>query len=130
MYDKHAFGARRYRLFDLLLVDLIGIEPGFDQYGSQAVFRNGQDGGDVGIGRNDDLVTRSHYPHFDVGTENPYQRIQSVGTAHRIARSDIPCIILLEMLVLYSLQVPSRIDDSVDSCVDFVGIFCRDSLQI
>ena len=106
-------GTGRDGLLDQRVVDLIGSQVGLDRYGNQAVLGDGEDRGDIGVGRNDHFVARSHDAQFHIGTENPDQRVESVGNAHGMPGPDVAGIVGFEPRILLPLQVPARAYDAV-----------------
>ena len=121
--DEHN-GSRAWcdGLLDDGIVDLKSVDAWLNENGAKTVLCDGKDGGDVGVGRNDDFVARLHDTQFDVGTENPYQRIQAVGTAYGVFGADKPCIIRFEAFVFLALQVPTAVYHTGDSRVDLVTV--------
>ena len=89
MNDHHGPGSRGDSLFYQAFVDLKGFRIGLHEYRLEAVFGDREDARDIGVGWYDDLITLFHHPHVDIGTENQCQRIQAVGTADTVARTDI-----------------------------------------
>ena len=91
------------------IVDLEGIDIGLYEDGLQATVGDGEDGGDVGVGGHDDLVTLLHDTHLDVGTEDEFQRIKAVAAADAVAGSDIVGIVLLKLPCSLATQVPAAL---------------------
>ena len=106
--DYHdSAGTGRDGLLDERIIDLQGIYGGFDKYRSKAIFSNGKDGGDIGVGRHDDLVALLHHAHLLVGSQNQRQRIESVGTTHTMFSTYICRIVLFEPTGGLAFQIPA-----------------------
>ena len=110
-------------LLDAVVVNFERVEARLYEHRLQAVFRDGENRGNIGVGRHDDFIAWLHHAHFDVGTINPDERVKAVGATHTMLRADVLGIMLLESLVFFTLKVPARIDDATHRLVNLVGIF-------
>ena len=91
------------------VVDLEGVDVGLYEDGLQATVGDGEDGGDVGVGWHDDLVTLLHDTHLDAGTEDEFQRIKAVAAADAVAGANILGVVLLKLSCSLATQVPAAL---------------------
>ena len=130
VHRHHALGPRRDGLFHLINIQLKMFPCWLYQHGHQLVVGNGQDGGDIGVGRHDDLVAILHHAQFLIAAQDQLQGIQPISHRHAMLRADILGVVVLEGLVLMSLQEPSRLDHSPCSGLILLGMLHRDGLKI
>ena len=70
MHQQHGLGALRDAVGYQPVVYLQCPDVGFHQHGLQSALRDGQDAGDVGVGRNDDFVALVQKARLLIGPEN------------------------------------------------------------
>ena len=128
MHDTYRFRPRCYSRFDQRIINLQRLASRFDQHRLQTILRDAQDRRDIRVGRNDDFVPRLHYAQLDVRTEDPYQRIQSIGTADGKITADVLGIMAFKLFILFALQIPSAVDHSSCCLTDLVSVHGRDIL--
>jgi hypothetical protein len=78
-----------------------------DRY--KSIFRNRQDGSDVGIGRDDDLIPLTHHTHLFVRSKDKDKRIQTVGYTYGVFGSAILGELFLKSFTLTALDIPTAI---------------------
>ncbi len=126
MYYGDGLGAWRDGLLYAVVVNLQRMGLRFHQDRLQPVLGDGEDGGNIGVGRYNDLIAWLHNPHFNVCTEYPDECIEAVGASHTIACPDEIGIMLLKALVLFTLQVPAAVDHAGHGLVYFSTVQKRD----
>ena len=120
MDNADGFGTSGNRCLNEVIINLQSIQLRLHQHGLQTVLRDGENGSDVGVGRNNHLVARLHHAQLDVGTENPNQRVQAVGATYAVLGTDKASIVGFEAFVLLALEIPATVHHAGDSCIDFV----------
>jgi hypothetical protein len=106
------------------VVNLKGVDIGLYEDGREAILRNGEDGGDIGIGRYDDFVALVEDAHLQIGAEDEGEGIEAIATAYAMARADILGIVLLKAAGSLALEVPPTLQHLVGSMlVGFVDGF-------
>ena len=85
------------------------------QHGAQAGPPDGQYGGYVGIGRDDNFVAFLHLPHYPIGQEDEGERIKTVAYAHAVVRAAEAGKVLLEAFGRLAAQVPARVQHALHS---------------
>ena len=130
VHDHDGAGAGGDGRFDARGVDLIGGYVGLHEDGHEAVFGDGEYGGDIGVGGDDDFVAWLHDAHFHIGAEYPDECVEAVGAAYGIACADVVGVVFFKLFVFFALQVPAGIDYSADCLTDFVAVARGDFLKI
>ena len=130
VHDHDGAGAGRDGRLDARRVDLIGGYVGLYEDGHEAVLRDGEDGGDVGVGGDDDFVAGLHDSHFHIGSEYPDECVESVGAAYGIAGADVIGVVFFKLFVLFALQIPAGVDHAAYCLADFVAVARGDFLKI
>ena len=98
-----------YILLYQVVIYLQSIKLWFYQYRNKTIFCNRKDGCDIGIRRDNDLITRLHHTHLYICSEDPDERIQAVCTTNTILSTYKISIVLFKLFVLLPLQVPTTI---------------------
>ena len=75
--------------FDESVVNFQRPDVGFHKYGGEVVLGNGEDGGDVGVGRHYDFVAVFQLTQFLVGSNDEAERIQPVAARYAVSCSDV-----------------------------------------
>ena len=120
MNDHHGPGSSGNGLFYQPFVNLKGIGIRLHEYRLEAVFGDREDARDIGVGRHDDLIALFHHTHIDIGAENQCQRIQTVGAADTVARTNIVGIVLFKAPRSLSTQIPPTVEHTADSVANLV----------
>src|SRR5574344_170246 len=107
VHQQKCTGAGGDVRFDEACVNLQRIVFWFYEDGFQTIAGDGKDGGDKGIGGNEDFIPFCHHAHLDISTENQRQRIQSVACSYTMVGTYIFCIIGFETLGLFAQQIPA-----------------------
>ena len=129
MDNHHGTGARSDGLLYQGIIYLQGVEAGLHQHRLQTVLGDRKDGGDVGVGRHDDLVTLLQHIIIYVRTEEKCEGIEAVGYADTVLRADELCIFSLETLRSLATQIPAGVNDATRGFVNLVGMHRGDALQ-
>ena len=130
MNGKHrpsALGEERLHAFD---IDEIVAQGGFAKNGLEACLTDGKDGGNEGVGRDDDLVAVGPAKQHFVGAEDECERIKSVAYENAMASAAVFGELLLEESVLFALKIPTAAqyffdglrDLRLETIVDFLEI--------
>ena len=112
------------------IVDLQGFPRRLYENRLQAALGDGEDGGDICVGRHDDFITALHDSHLHVGSEYQGERIEPIATADAIAGADILGIMLLEPPRGLAFQIPAAIENPTDGASDFLVIQTVDGFQV
>ena len=94
--NHHSLSALCDSLLDEAVVNLQRVKARLYEHGLQMALGDGEDGGNEGVGRHNDLVALMQLSHLDVGTQDEPQRIQAVGAADAMGGADVVGIVLLE----------------------------------
>src|SRR3712207_308862 len=89
MYQEKGFAAWCDGPLHEEIVNLKRRIIGFYQYGFQPVFGDGEDGSDVGVGRNEDFVAVFQLSHFLISPEDEGQSVEPVAASHAMTASDV-----------------------------------------
>jgi hypothetical protein len=120
----HSSGTLGDSLLDETVVNLKSIDIRFYENRSETILCNGEDAGDIGIGRYDDFVTLLHKSHFLISTEDERECIKSIATTYAMTCTDILGIVLFEATGSLTLEVPPTLQHLVGSMlVGFVDGF-------
>ena len=107
MDDHDGSRTRGDGLFDKGIVNLERIKRRLDEHGLEAVLRDGEDAGDIGIGGHDDLVALLHHTQLNITTKNQRQSIETIATANAILSTDIICVMGLELTRGLAFEIPA-----------------------
>jgi hypothetical protein len=111
-------------LLDETVVNLKSIDIRFYENRSETILCNGEDAGDIGIGRYDDFVTLLHKSHFLISTEDERECIKSIATTYTMTCADILGIVLLKTAGSLAFEVPPTLQHFVGNMlVGFVDGF-------
>lgn len=94
----------------------------FHQHCLQPIFRDGEYGRNVRIGRDNDFVPGPHDSQFDVGAINPDQGVKAVPASDAVPSSDIIGIMPFELFVLLALEIPAAFHDPTGRFPDFFSV--------
>ena len=117
-----------HTLYDILIY-LKSLPLRLHQYGFQSVFSNGKDRCDIGIGRNQDFITRFHNPHLHIGMQYEPQGIKSVCARHTVTRAYVIGILPFKSAHLITQQIPAAVNGIKHRAVYLIGISFRDFLK-
>lgn len=118
MHEQHRLDVGRDGLGGAARVDLHRGRVGFDEHGAQPAFGDGEDGGDISVGRHEHAVAAPEAARLDEGAEDEDQRVESVGASHGVWRADICGELALEGGEFLTLQIPSRGDRAAHGLVN------------
>lgn len=112
------------------IIDLQGIQTGLDKDGNEAILSDGEDGGNVGIGRDNDFIARLQTAKLHAGTEHEDQSIEATGAADTKAGANILRISGLEIMTFLAQQIPAALNNPGGGLLDLFGITGIDSLKV
>ena len=92
----------------------------------QPVFGNGQDAGNVGIGRDDDLITFLQPAQLLPGPQGQRQCIQTVGNANAMLCAAIVGKFPFKGLNLLALNIPARVNHTGGRFNQFITVLLID----
>ena len=127
--NGNSSGSRRNQRFDPVVINFQRMGIRLTKNRNQVVFRNSKDSGDIGIGRNDDLVAIFHDTELLISTEYPDKGIQAVSTADTEVCSYELGIVLLKPLILTPLKIPTTIYHTSNGFIDFLIMKRRNIVQ-
>ena len=110
VYEQQRAGARCDVSLQLVLVNLERVGTRLHEHRPQSVLRDGEHRGDECVGRHQHLVVRLQQSQLQVGTIDQRQRIEAVGNADAVARTDERRVSRLERPRLLTLQIAARVD--------------------
>ena len=115
-------------MLDKAVVYLESVPSRLHKHRLEAVLGNGENGGNVGIGRHYNLVAILQHSHLLVGTKYEGKGIETVAASHAVAGAYIFGKLLAEIVVGGTLQIPAAIDHTCYGSIDFVLMQCRNVL--
>ena len=121
---------RRKRGRELTRAEVAGIFVGLDEHRAETVLRDGEDRGDVGIGRDRDAVAVLEQAEFLPAAEGENERREAVGGADAVRRADPGGELGLEGLHLFAEDIPTRVDDAGRSGLQLSRMPGVDGLQV
>ena len=130
VYNHDGTSAFGDGILDEAVVNLQRFTSRFHQYRLQSASRNGNDGGDVCVGRHNHLVALLQSAHLYVGTHDERKRVQTVAASHAMTGACIVGIFLLEAFGGVSLQKPSAVRHVSECLPDAFGMQGGDALKI
>ena len=112
------------------VVNLKGVPSRLNEHRPQPVLADGEDGGNIGVGRHHDLVALTQQSHLQIGAVDERQRIEAVANAYAMARADVRRVFRLEGLHLLTLQEPPRVDHPPYCLMILLGVEGRHLLKV
>ena len=122
VYRHHGAGARREIPLQQRSVQIRCHCIRFCKNRLQTGIGNGQYRCDVGVGRNNDLITRSHIPDFYISTQNQAQRIKPVAHPYGKRRTRQTAQGRFKRLHLFPSDIPATTHNAPDSLLKFIKI--------
>ena len=119
MNRQHGLGSCCDCLLHERNIKLEIVPGGFHQHGCQTTVGDGDDGGDIGVGGNDYLITVMEYTQLLVASDNKSERIQTVSHTNTVTGAHIAGIALLKLTVLLTEKIPARMDNPAHGGIDF-----------
>ena len=119
MDDHNGTRSLRDGCLDELIINLKRMDIWLHQYWFQTTVGDSEDRSNIGISRYDNLVTRSHLSHLNIGPEDEPQGIKPVTASDGIAGSDIVGIMLLERMGGFPPEIPTAIQHTIHGLAVF-----------
>lgn len=119
MHYHHGPRTPGYNFLNPIGVKLQGVRVRFHQNRRQIILAYRQNGCDISIGRNNNLIAEVQCPELDIGAKYQLQGIKPVSAPYGKARTYIVCILPLKSLIFCTRKIPARIDSPADG----VGYF-------
>ena len=107
--NHHSLSALGNGLFDEAVVNLQRVEARLYEHGLQAAVGDGEDGGDEGVGRHNDLVALVQTAHLDVGAQDEPQRVEAVTAADAMSGADVLGVVLLKQPCSLATEIPAAL---------------------
>jgi hypothetical protein len=124
VYNHDGASLCRNGLFYEAVVYLECVDGRLYEHRNKGVLGDGEDGGNVGVCGDDDLVAVLQPSQFLVSAEDECQGIETVGAAYAILRADIFGIVLLKSTRSLTTKVPTTAQYLVGSMlVGFIDGF-------
>lgn len=116
----YRLGAGCKNLMEQTVVYLQSLPSRFYENGLQPAFGDGKNGGDISVGRYNDLVALMQSAQFHFASEHQLQSIQSVSARYAVLCADVLGVSLSKLLVGFALQIPSALHHLMDGIEDIL----------
>lgn len=103
---------------------------GLDEHRTQAVFRDGEDRCDVGVGRDRDTVAVLEQAELLPAAQGEDEGRKSVGSPDAVRRADPGGVLGLEGLHFFAKDVPTGVDDPGGGGLQLGGVPGVDGLEV